>query len=80
MSECETKKIKGGGGSTMNNAKPISLSSALFSYALTYSFLSNVSRLTIVILDCLDVQLLSCLGDLVKHEYRVARHELLVAS
>ena len=39
--------------------------SALFSCVLTYSFLSNVSRLTIVILDCLNLQFLSCYGDLV---------------
>ena len=74
------KKNLGWGGSTMDDAMPSSLFSALFSYALTYSSLSNVSRLTIVILDCLDVQFLSCLGDLIKHEYRVARYELLVAS
>ena len=68
-----------GEGSTIDDAMPCSPSSALFSYALTYSFLSNASHLTIVILDCLDLQFLSCLGDLVKHEYRVARYELLVA-
>ena len=68
-----------GEGSTIHDAMPCSPSSALFSYALTYSFLSNASHLTIAILDCLDLQFLSCLGDLVKHEYRVARYELLVA-
>ena len=55
------KKLRGvGGGSTMVDAMPSSPSSALFSCVLTYSFLSDVSRLTIVILDCLDLQFLSC--------------------
>ena len=69
-----------GEGSTMDHAMPCSPSFAIFSYAVAYSFLSNASHLTIVILDCLDLQFLSCLGNLVKHEYRVDRNELLVAS
>ena len=64
----------------MDDAMPSSPSSALFSYVLTYSFLSNISLLTIVILDCLDLHFLSCLGDLVKNEYRVARYKLLNVS
>ena len=48
------KKNLGGGGSSMDDAMPSSLYSALFNLQFP------VSRLTIVILDCLDLQFLSC--------------------
>ena len=55
------KEFKGGRGwSTMDDAMPSSPSFALFFCVLTYSFLSNASLLTIVILNCLDLQVLSC--------------------
>ena len=52
MPEWGTKKFRG--GSTMDDAMPSSPSSALFNLQFP------VSRLTIVILDCLDLRFLSC--------------------